>query len=114
MYEKHVDSHGQLFVGVHVSSNSRLQGKLRYGRMSWGMKSKWGVSKHWTGFSTGMWDWNVGLDYQTGLWDWNSVLAPKPMLAGTDNKFRQGIFNYKLSVKFISTRWATTLSKLQH
>ena len=53
-----------------------------------------GVSKHWTGFSTGMWDWNVGLDYQTGLWDWNSVLA---MLAGTD---KQGILNYKLSVKF--------------
>ena len=46
-----------------------------------------GVSKHWTGFSTGMWDWNVGLDYQAGLWDWNSgVLAPKPMLAGTDNR----------------------------
>ena len=45
-----------------------------------------GVSKHWTGFSTGMWDWNVGLDYQTGLWDWNSgVSAPKLMLAGTDN-----------------------------
>ena len=51
-----------------------------------------GVSKRWTGFSTGMWDWNVGLDYQTGLWDWNSVLASEPMLAGTDNKFRQGIF----------------------
>ena len=46
-----------------------------------------GVSKHWTGFSTGMWDWNVGLDYQAGLWDWNSgVLAPKPMLAGTNNR----------------------------
>ena len=56
----------------------------------------------------------MGLDYQTGLWDWNSVLASEPMLAGTDNKFRQGIFNYKLSVKFISTRWVTTLSKLQH
>ena len=28
----------------------------------------------------------MGLDYQAGLWDWNSgVLAPKPMLAGTDN-----------------------------
>ena len=30
-----------------------------------------GVSKHWTGFSTGTWDWNVGLDYRTGMWDWN-------------------------------------------
>ena len=41
------------------------------------------------GFSTGIWDWNVGLDYQTGMWDWiielecgtGSVLAPEPMLA---------------------------------
>ena len=33
-----------------------------------------GVSKHWTGFSTGTWDWNVGLDYRTGMWDWNMGL----------------------------------------
>ena len=30
-----------------------------------------GVSDHWTGFSTGMWDWNVGLECGTGMWDWN-------------------------------------------
>ena len=30
-----------------------------------------GVSNRWTGFSTGTWDWNVGLDYSTGMWDWN-------------------------------------------
>ena len=30
-----------------------------------------GVSDHWTGFSTGMWDWNVGLECETGMWDWN-------------------------------------------
>ena len=52
----------------------------------------------------------MGLDYQIGLWDWNSVLAPEPMLAGTDNKFTGRVFlNYKLSLKFISTRWVTTL-----
>ena len=34
----------------------------------------------------------------------NSILALKPMLAGTDNKVRRGIFNYKLSVEFTSTR----------
>ena len=47
-----------------------------------------GVSDRWTGFSTGMWDWNVGLECGvecgtgmrdwnvglecgTGMWDWN-------------------------------------------
>ena len=30
-----------------------------------------GVSNRWTGFSTGMWDWNVGLEHGTGMWDWN-------------------------------------------
>ena len=63
-----------------------------------------GVSKHWTGFSTGMWDWIIKLDCGTEIWDWNSILAPEPMLAGTENKVRQGIFNYKLSVEFISTK----------
>ncbi len=29
------------------------------------------VSNRWTGFSTGMWIWKVGLDYSTGKWDWN-------------------------------------------
>ena len=33
-----------------------------------------GVSNRWTGFSTGTWDWNVGLDYSTGMWDWNAGL----------------------------------------
>ena len=33
-----------------------------------------GVSNRWTGFSTGTWDWNVGLDYSTGTWDWNMGL----------------------------------------
>jgi len=25
-----------------------------------------GVSNHWSGFSTGMWDWNIGLECGTG------------------------------------------------
>ena len=33
-----------------------------------------GVSNRWTGFSTGTWDWNVGLDYLTGMWDWTAGL----------------------------------------
>ena len=33
-----------------------------------------GVSIRWTGFSTGTWDWNLGLDYSTGMWDWNMGL----------------------------------------
>ena len=54
---------------------------------------------------TGTWDWIIKLDCGTGIWDWNSILACALMLAGTDKyKVRQGIFNYKLSVEFISTR----------
>ena len=34
-----------------------------------------GVSNRWTGFSTGTWDWNVGLDYLTGMWDWTTGLV---------------------------------------
>ena len=30
-----------------------------------------GVSNHWTGFSTGTWDWNVRLEHGTGMWDRN-------------------------------------------
>ena len=33
-----------------------------------------GVSNRWTGFSTGTWDWNVGLDYLTATWDWTAGL----------------------------------------
>ena len=33
--------------------------------------SRRGVSIRWTGFSTGTWDWKLGLDYSTGMWDWN-------------------------------------------
>ena len=33
--------------------------------------STWGVSNRWTGFSTGTWDWNVGLEHGTGMWDRN-------------------------------------------
>ena len=33
-----------------------------------------GVSNRWTGFSTGTWDWNVGLDYLTGTWNWTAGL----------------------------------------
>ena len=33
-----------------------------------------GVSNRWTGFSTGTWDWNVGLDCLTGTWDWTAGL----------------------------------------
>ena len=37
-----------------------------------------GVSNRWTGFSTGTWDWNVGLDYLTGTWDWATGLEHCP------------------------------------
>ena len=37
-----------------------------------------GVSNRWTGFSTGTWDWNVGLDYLTGTWDWTTGLEHCP------------------------------------
>ena len=33
-----------------------------------------GVSNRWTGFSTGTWDWKMGLDYLTGKWDWTAGL----------------------------------------
>ena len=42
-----------------------------------------GISKNWTGFSTGMWDWNVGLDYRTGMWDWNVGLDYQTGMHGT-------------------------------
>ena len=29
------------------------------------------ISNCWTGFSTGTWDWNVGLEHGTGMWDRN-------------------------------------------
>ena len=73
------------------------------------------LCKHYTGFSTGMWDWNawiIELDCGTGMWDWNSILAPEPMLAKIDNKGRQGVFNCEHSVEFMPTRQVNTLSKL--
>ena len=42
-----------------------------------------GVSKHWTGFSTGTMGLDIELDHGTGVWDWNSTLALEPTLAGT-------------------------------
>ena len=36
MYEKHVGSHDDQFVGMHVSSDSWLQGKLCCGKMGQG------------------------------------------------------------------------------
>ena len=42
--------------------------------MDWTRSRFWGVSKHWAGFSTGMWDWYMGLVYRPGMWDWSIEL----------------------------------------
>jgi len=33
-----------------------------------------GCPNCWTGFSSGTWDWNMGLEHGTGTWDWNMEL----------------------------------------
>ena len=48
---------------------------------------------------TGFINWTVRLEYGTGI---NSILAPEPIIAGADNKVRQGVL--KLSVEFTLTR----------
>ena len=43
-----------------------------------------GVSNRWTGFSTGTWDWNVGLDYLTRMWDWTAGLECATRIMSTE------------------------------
>ena len=65
------------------------------------------VSKHWTGFSTEMWDWNMGMDYRTGMWDCNmelnSALTPEPMSAyqATLNKGRKNVKQSEASLRWV-------------
>ena len=52
---------------VHILIFDFLRPSSRTPVLSSDPEAEWttrqGVSKHWTGFSTGIWDWNVGLDY---------------------------------------------------
>ena len=53
-----------------------------------------GVSNRWTGFSTGMWDWNMGLECGTGIFNcysrpYNTLSTLKPSV-GTSHKQSMG------------------------
>ena len=58
-----------------------------------------GVSNRWTGFSTGTWDWNVGLDYLTGTWDSSRV----SLIAVLDSPLEHGTGMWDWNIVYRNT-----------